>query len=523
MRPGAAQVHALTPQVPQLLADAAPRVLVVGDVMLDGWWRGDIERFCREAPAPVVEITSREHAPGGAANTAVNAARMGGNVSLVGLVGRDRAGSVLTGLLEAAGVSVDGLIGHAGASTTTKDRIIGGDQILFRLDDQSRTVSPEALDEVAARIPAAVAGADAVVVCDYGSGMLSGAVRDALIRQLADRPQDQLVIIDAHDPRPWAALAPDLATPNGQEALALLGPDPDRQQERVALLRANKDRLLAATGAKSVVVTLDQEGTLFLPADGSEYRTWARPVTEKQASGAGDTFVACLAVGCAAGLPAGVALELAQAAATVVVHRPGTSVCTTADLAAHLGGTSRIHFDANGLGEVVARHRAAGETVVLTNGCFDVLHRGHTRYLEQAKELGDVLVVALNGDSSVRRLKGEGRPINPIGDRAAVIEALSCVDYVTVFDTDTPIPLIEALRPDVYAKGGDYTEQMLAETQSVRGYGGIVRILDYVADHSTTEVLRRMRAGPADAGGAGSAAGPVADGPATGAPAASGG
>lgn len=500
MRAGLEGVQALTPQVPLLLAEAAPRVAVVGDVMLDGWFHGNIERFCREAPAPVVEVRKRSYAPGGAANTAVNAARMGGRVNLVGLVGEDRAAGILAGLLEEAEVGVDALTAHPQALTTTKDRIIGGDQILFRLDDQTSSVPDAALQAVAERIPAAVADAEVVVICDYDSGMLRGAVRDALIAELSERPAERLVIIDAHDPRPWAALRPDLATPNSQEALGLLGAGGAREADRVGLLREQRHRLLEATGAKSVVVTLDQEGTIHLPASGAAHRTWARPVSEKQASGAGDTFVAALALGCAAGLPTRVALELAQTAATVVVHRPGTSVCTTSDLSAYLGGTSRIHFDQSGLLEVIARHREAGESVVLTNGCFDVLHRGHTSYLEQAKELGDVLVVALNDDDSVRRLKGEGRPVNPLADRAAVIEALSCVDYVTVFDTDTPVPLIEALRPEIYAKGGDYTEQMLAETASVQAHGGRVRILDYVSDHSTTEVLRRMRQRPEEAG-----------------------
>ncbi|WP_372698177.1 D-glycero-beta-D-manno-heptose 1-phosphate adenylyltransferase [Arthrobacter sp. JSM 101049] len=500
-QPGGRQ--ALTPDIPDLLVQAAPRVVVVGDVMLDGWWHGDIERFCREAPAPVVEVTSRQYAPGGGANTAVNAARLGGRVSLVGLVGQDAAGDRLTGLLEEAGVATTALLHHAEAATTTKDRIIGGDQILFRLDDQAPTAPAAALDELAARIPGAVAGADVVVVCDYGSGMLTGPVHQALRAALAGREASQLVVVDAHDPRPWAGLGPDLATPNAAEALDLLGLGAERAPDRAAVFREHRDRLLAETGAKSVVVTLDQDGTVFLPATGPEHRTWARPVTEKQASGAGDTFVACLAVATASGLAPDVALELAQAAATVVVHRPGTSVCSAADLAAHLGGRHPGHVDAAALAAAVERHREAGESIVLTNGCFDVLHRGHTRYLEQAKELGDVLIVALNSDDSVHRLKGEGRPINPLPDRAAVIGALSCVDYVTVFKTDTPIPLIRSLRPDVYAKGGDYTEQMLDESAAVHEVGGVVRIVDYVADHSTTEVLRRMRgpnASPAESG-----------------------
>ena len=484
------QLPALTAQVPALVAGEQVRIAVIGDVMLDGWWHGDIERFCREAPAPVVELRQRNHAPGGAANTAMNAALLGGRVTMVGLTGQDQAGQRLARLLADAGIDTGSLVAHEQAQTTTKDRIIGGDQILFRIDEQSRSVPQAALAAVADRVGPVIQDADVVVICDYGSGSLTGAVREELER-LAGRPEGQLLVIDAHDPRPWAGLRPDLVTPNCQEALALLG-EASPPEDRIGLLRASREQLLQRTGARAVVVTLDQEGSLYFAQDGTEHRTWAQPVTEKQASGAGDTFVAALALGCAAGLPRHVALELAQASATVVVHRPGTSVCSTADLLAHLGGASRVHFDPRELARVIAQHRQDGHSVVLTNGCFDVLHRGHTSYLEQAKEQGDVLVVALNSDASVRRLKGEGRPVNPLADRAAVIEALSCVDYVTVFDADTPVSLIESLQPEIYAKGGDYTEQMLAESASVRSYGGQVRILDYVADHSTSGMLRRM-------------------------------
>jgi D-beta-D-heptose 7-phosphate kinase / D-beta-D-heptose 1-phosphate adenosyltransferase len=272
--------------------------------------------------------------------------------------------------------------------------------------------------------------------------------------------------------------------------------------------------LLEAAGARSAVVTLDRDGTILLNNDGGTHRTWARPVTEKQASGAGDTFVACLTLARAAGLQLTTCLDLAQAAADVVVHRPGTSVCSTADLAGHLGSFSDTALDAAELARRLGDERAAGRRIVLTNGCFDVLHRGHTRYLNQAKQLGDVLVVALNSDESARRLKGPDRPINPVGDRAGIIAALSCVDYVTVFDTDTPIPLIEAVKPDIYAKGGDYSPQMLEETPAVEAYGGQVSILDYVSEHSTTAVVRRIRGTGAgaepDAGaGAGEAKAPA--------------
>ncbi|GAA4436464.1 hypothetical protein GCM10023148_43060 [Actinokineospora soli] len=199
----------------------------------------------------------------------------------------------------------------------------------------------------------------------------------------------------------------------------------------------------------------------------------------------------------AAGLALPTAAGFAQTAADIVVHRPGTAVCTTDGLTSRLGGRTAAVGEPE-LRARVAEHRAAGRRIVFTNGCFDVLHRGHIAYLTQARRLGDVLVVAVNGDASVRRLKGPGRPVNPAADRAEVLSALSCVDHVTVFDEDTPTELIRALRPDTYVKGGDYTESMLDEAAVVRACGGEVRIVDYVPDQSTTAVIDRIasRTGP---------------------------
>ncbi len=314
------------------------------------------------------------------------------------------------------------------------------------------------------------------------------------------------MVVDAHDAARWRAIRPDLATPNAEEALRML--DGVCGSDRMEDMRAHRRELLEATGARCVVVTLDQDGTLALPgpdfslgiAMGSgggepipEHRTWARPVSERRASGAGDTFVAALTVGLAAGLPAPTALNLAQAAADVVVRHPGTAVCTTADLEAHLAALASSVVDIAVLERRIEEYRAEGKRVVLTNGCFDVLHRGHTRYLEQARQLGDVLVVAVNDDESTRRLKGPGRPINPAADRAAVLAALSGVDDVVLFSSDTALDVVRRLRPDVYAKGGDYTPDMLVETAAVQEYGGTVAILDYVPDRSTTGVVERIR------------------------------
>lgn len=504
--------------LPRRLAEERPVVTVVGDAILDGWWDGLIERFCREAPAPVVQVKRRDFAPGGAANTAMNLAALGADVRFVSLVGKDSAGQELLGRLVAAGIDISGVVQHPRMITTTKFRISSAGQVMLRLDDAATDVPPEGLQELAAAIPGALAGSNAVVVCDYEAGALEGPVRDALMDALgptrspqtgshpdSSHRQGTLLVVDAHHPARWAELKPDLATPNALEAAGLLGTELPGGAARCPFVEAHADQLLRASGAGAVVVTLDRDGTLTLrssdpDASGDDtngaratHRTWARPEAEKQASGAGDTFVAALTLARAAGLPLTTSVDLAQAAADVVVHRPGTSVCTTEELARHLGGFADTALTADELARQVEAHRREGRRIVLTNGCFDVLHRGHTRYLNQAKQLGDVLVVALNSDSSVRQLKGQDRPVNPEADRAAVIAALSCVDHVTVFDTPTPIPLIELLQPDVYAKGGDYTPEMLAETAAVEHYGGTVTILDYVPEHSTTAVLERIR------------------------------
>ena len=493
--PELSEQRGLAAWLPRRLAEERPAVLVVGDLILDGWWSGPSDRMCREAPAPVVDINRREFSPGGAANTAMNLASLGARVSVAGLIGTDDAGTELKRQLLAAGVDTTFLMEDPDLVTTTKIRISSGGQVLLRFDDAAAEVPEDALAALAAVLPAAVERQDAVVICDYGTGVLAGPVRHRLTGALARRGPNQLVVVDAHDPRPWARLEPDLATPNAQEAARLLDCRLSGGPERAAVVTRHGQQLLKATGARAVVVTLDRDGTVLVMADGTSHRTWARPATEKQASGAGDTFVAALTLARAASLPLTASLDLAQAAADVVVHHPGTSVCGTDELGRYLESFADTALTADELERHIRAHRSDGQRVVLTNGCFDVLHSGHTRYLNQAKQLGDILVVALNSDGSVRRLKGPERPINSVADRAAVIAALSCVDYVTVFDTPTPIPLIEQLRPEIYAKGGDYTPEMLAETEAVEAYGGRVCILDYVAERSTTAMVQRIRNG----------------------------
>ncbi|MDP4333694.1 D-glycero-beta-D-manno-heptose 1-phosphate adenylyltransferase [Curtobacterium sp. A7_M15] len=469
--------------------DREPLVVVIGDCILDRWTVGEAERVSREAPAPVVRVTETVAVPGGAANTAVNARALGARVRMVGLLGDDESGRVLRERLDAAGVDTSSMVVVPGTRTTTKSRVVGGDRVVVRVDEIAETPTAEHGALLAKAVARAVRCADAVVVCDYGLGVQASDVVPVID---VDRPG--AVVVDAHDLTRWAGLRPDLVTPNAGEAAALLGTGFGTGSDRAAAVVEARREVLRSTGARAAVVTLDRDGTVLLETGSDEgFRTRAVPASEQQASGAGDTFCAAATVALAVRASLRDAVSVAQAAADVVVREAGTSVCTAAALLDSVTAPAATVVDHDELAVAVETARQAGRRVVFTNGCFDVVHRGHTTYLRQARDLGDLLVVALNDDDSVRRLKGPERPINPAEDRAGVLAALACVDLVTVFATDTPIPLIQRLRPEVYVKGGDYSPEMLRETEVVRGYGGEVVMVDYVPEHSTTAVVRRIR------------------------------
>ncbi|MEV4713447.1 D-glycero-beta-D-manno-heptose 1-phosphate adenylyltransferase [Micromonospora sp. NPDC049374] len=568
-------------------------VLVIGDAMLDEWRFADSDRLCREAPAPVLTLRRRISAAGGAANTAVNIATLGGRSVLVAPVGADAAGDELHDCLDRAGVW-DRTVSQPGRPTPVKRRMLAGDQILLRedsgdpddpLSDQGVDCLLTALDCASEELRAASGGEKpTLVVCDYGMGALPAPVRAWLVEH---RDRYATVALDAHDLADWRGLAPTVVTPSFAEATRLLaragtvgpttnpaapadpagtattgghelhlehpevdpadgpseltvgtapgeagmrrtdGPtgEPTPGESRVAMTRdglsvtgtgvtvnaevgAGVDRavlaesrlaeLRAHTGAAVVAVTLDTEGAVVGGADGEPARSHSTPVPASHAVGAGDAYLAAMTLALAADAPLSTAAQLAQLAATSTVAGTGTCVCRREDLLAALGRPTpdgrQVLVDTGHLAEIVAEHRRAGRSIVFTNGCFDVLHRGHVRYLEQARALGDLLVVAVNSDGSVRRLKGADRPVNPIEDRAALLAALTCVDHVVVFEEDSPAALIETVRPDVYVKGGDYPPELVPEAPLVQRLGGQVRTLGYVPDRSTSAIIDRIRA-----------------------------
>lgn len=477
-----------------LPAFAGIDVVVVGDVLLDVWIDGSADRLCREGPVPVVDVTRTRPAPGGAANTAANLAALGARVRLVGPVGDDADGAALRRVLAEHGVDPAGLVTVPGRPTPAKRRLVADGQLVARFDTTPAELDPAAAAALAAAVAAALPAGARVLVSDYGLGGAAGPVRDAVV---AARAGLALLVVDAHDLAPWAAARPTAVTPNAAEARRLVGADPDPAGTAgpAAFATAHAAALLAASGAELVAATADAEGAVLLRADRPPHRVTVRPAPEERTTGAGDTATAALTLALAAGADPATALELACAAADCVVRRPGTAVCDAVALAHCLDAAGGAVVTAAGLAPLVEGYRRAGLRIVFTNGCFDLLHPGHLAYLAEARALGDVLVVGLNSDASVRRLKGPDRPVTGQDDRAALLAALPAVDHVVVFDTDSPVALLELVRPDVYVKGGDYTPAMLPETALVERLGGTVRTVGYLARRSSTRIIESIRAG----------------------------
>jgi D-beta-D-heptose 7-phosphate kinase/D-beta-D-heptose 1-phosphate adenosyltransferase len=470
-------------------------ITVVGDVLLDEYLHGGAARVAREAPVPAVTVTHADAVPGGAGNLAANLAALGARVRLIGVVGDDEAGHRLREALKRSGVDDGSLVTEPGRRTVVKRRLVAEGQLIARFDEGDPTPpNAAAAGDMARAAARLIRTSDAVVVSDYGYGV----VGDTVVRGLnAERRRNRRVlVVDAHDPAAFVALVPTAVTPSFAEVAPLL-PDEAREAtgpDRADVVRDACGALHAATGADIVAVTLDRDGTVVCERDRPPYRTWTLPAPHSRACGAGDSYTAGFSLALAAGASTTEAAEIAQAAAAVVTGREGTATCSADDLREHLSATTSSLMTADKLAERVAFHKRQGRRVVFTNGCFDLLHRGHVDLLNRAKALGDVLVVGLNTDDGVRALKGPDRPLTTLEDRARVLAALSCVDHLVAFDEPTAEHLVDLLRPDVYVKGGNPVHEPVPEAPLVEAYGGQVRILPHAEDRSTAAIVERIRA-----------------------------
>jgi D-beta-D-heptose 7-phosphate kinase/D-beta-D-heptose 1-phosphate adenosyltransferase len=483
-----------------------PRIVLAGDFMLDVYVYGDATRISPEAPVPVLKVTQTESRCGGAGSVAADLAALGAVPVCIGVVGRDDPGGVLQERLAAAGADLAGLHELADRPTTTKRRLIGlaqhrHKQQLMRIDEESTEPLPEA---VRARLlqayRAVLEQADLVCLQDYRKGVLSDDLCREMIRlaQAAGRR----VLVDPVLSQDYSRYAgATLLTPNRSEAALAVGFELREPADAARAARALLDRLRL----EALVLTLDREGLYLATADGGQLIP-AKPRSIYDVTGAGDVVLATLAVSLAAGSDYPTAAHLANLAGGIEVEKFGAATVSISEMVHEIAGqfgtpnTKLRSLDA--LLEEIDWRRSRGQTLVFTNGCFDVLHRGHIDYLRFCRAQGDVVIVGLNSDASVRALKGPQRPINNQHDRAAVLSGLETVDLITIFDEPSVLPLVQKVRPDVIVKGGDWgNKQGVVGWEFVESYGGRVMLAPLVQGKSSTATIEKMKAVPLDAKG----------------------
>lgn len=459
-------------------------VLVIGDIMLDRYWFGEAGRISPEAPVPIVNIKQTDERPGGAGNVALNIAALGAKATLVGVTGDDDAARTLTSQLSAA--HVEHSIQHLAAMPTiTKLRIISRQQQLIRMDFEEKFKEFDAT-QLIEYYKMRLAKTQLVILSDYGKGTLACSQTFIQLAKAAHIP----ILVDPKGTDFSIYRGVDVITPNLKEFEAIVGPcasELELVQKGQELLRQYDIRALLLTrGERGMTLIQRNQEELHLPAH-------ARQVFD--VTGAGDTVIAVFGAALAAKASLYHAMMLANLAASLVVAKLGATTVSAPELQVALnqsptltGGT----LNEDQLLIAVSEARLQGKRIVFTNGCFDILHAGHVTYLHQAKQLGDYLIVAINDDASVKRLKGEGRPINNTEQRMAVLAGLGAVTWVTSYSDDTPERLLKKLQPDVLVKGGDYTIDQVVGASIVRAYGGDVRVLGVIKNLSTTSIIHRV-------------------------------
>jgi len=459
-------------------------VLVVGDVMLDRYWHGGTSRISPEAPVPVIKVDNIEDRPGGAGNVALNIAALGASVSLFGLTGPDEAGAALAVRLRGAHVDCHFHV-VPDHPTITKLRVVSRNQQLLRMDFE-QPFAATAAAELSRLAQQGLTNCKVVILSDYAKGALVDP--QPLIR--AARAAGVPVLVDPKGSDFERYRNATLLTPNLNEFETIVGRCADERElvtkGQALMQQLQLDALLITRGEHGMTLLQPGQSELHLPAQ-------AREVFD--VTGAGDTVISVLAAALAAGEPLPNAVSLANLAAGIVVGKLGTAVVSAIELrraVQRAQGRSRGTMNLEQLRTAVEEAHLSGEKIVFTNGCFDILHAGHVGYLQQARALGDRLIVAINDDASVTRLKGPGRPINAVDRRMAVLAGLEAVDWVISFDGDTPEQLLRELQPDILVKGGDYTKEQVVGWQIVEGYGGAVRVLSFFDDCSTTAIVKKI-------------------------------
>jgi D-beta-D-heptose 7-phosphate kinase/D-beta-D-heptose 1-phosphate adenosyltransferase len=475
-------------------------VVVVGDFMLDRYVYGDADRLSPDAPVPVLAARRTQQTPGGAANVCLDLLALGCKVSCLGVVGADAAGKELRKMLAGAGCRVEGLMVCPRRPTTVKHNFVGlaqhrHPQKMFRVDEEDAApLTAVETSRAMARARKLVKTADVLCVEDYAKGVLTGSLCPALI-DLASRRGVPVLVDPAADSDYSRYRGASVITPNRTEAALATG-IPFEHTSDAKVLQSMAATLLRRTRAEAIVMTLDREGLLLARRGRKPLRVPTQARSVYDVSGAGDMVLAMLAAALANGADWRSAVELANVAAGLEVERFGAVPVELDEVLLSLLGRQQEQMgkcrQLNPLLTELAAYRKRARRIVFTNGCFDILHAGHVAFLREARSFGDLLVVGLNSDASIRRLKGLSRPVNHVEDRLMVLSELQSVDYVVVFDEDTPMKLIKAVRPDVLVKGAGYRKSQVVGADFVEAHGGKVRLVKPVKGRSTTNIIRRI-------------------------------
>jgi D-beta-D-heptose 7-phosphate kinase/D-beta-D-heptose 1-phosphate adenosyltransferase len=465
--------------------------LVAGDVMVDEYVMGDVERISPESPVPVLVARDRLRRLGGAGNVVRNLVTMGGRVALFAAVGKDNPGRWFKQHCEEMAVESFWLKDDPTRPTTIKTRVVARNQQIVRIDEELvRDISPELEYAVIEDLRSAMPQVKAVIVSDYGKGFLTSNVLKALLKSARENDVPVLVDPKGMDFTKYAGCT--YVTPNVKEASLASGVE---IRDKESLVRAGR-ALLDQTGAEGLVITRGKDGSTLVTRKKHEDFP-VKPVEIVDVTGAGDTVISTLALGVANGLSIEDSISLANLAASIVVSRFGAASITLDEMVESLNedAIGRKWVSIQDIAAALKSHRLQGHKICFTNGCFDLFHAGHLEILRRAATLGDVLVVGINSDKSVKRIKGPGRPIIQQADRVALVSALAFVDYTVVFDEDTPLKLIQEVRPDVLVKGADWRGKPVVGEDIVKARGGKVAFVKLVGGVSTTELINRIRNG----------------------------
>jgi len=467
------------------------KVLVIGDAILDTYTKGSTDSISREAPVLVLNVQDRTYQCGGAANTAINVAALGAETYFLTVLGKDSHARELLTVLKKNNVHTEHILKDKARTTIAKQRIIASSNILLRTDEGTATdITAPYVKALLERFAALYPQMDAVILSDYGYGIFNEPVIQGIKRITSSGAKP--LIADAKEINRYRILTPAAVKPNYGETLQMLGIKKIPSTNRVAFLAAKGSEILKLSGARTAAVTLDTDGIILFEEGKPGHHIPCIPRDSANTIGAGDTFTSAFALALASKVNARKAAEIASAAAAIVVQKSGTAVCSNHELIACFMPEPKF-TTADRLVNLVKELKKQNKKIVFTNGCFDILHKGHIALLNQAREAGDVLIVGVNSDTSIRTLKGEGRPINNLEDRITVLAGLQSVDHLVSFDEVDASRLIQALRPHIFVKGGNYTESSISEAPLLKRLGCAIKIIPYIEDHSTAFIIDKIR------------------------------